>query len=166
MYTDLDARYSVSYTEVDNKEAGAKTSTLGSELNFTGRLIPGLVGLLSGRYSKGSGQAATYGGDLDINWRISEIMSLTSGYNQIWSSHGNFSSMDFSMNFAVTHNMQLSVTHKYLIQPVSNSDTSLDWRWTINNYVSLMTSGTYSLKEVGDYDWSVASRLSASFSSM
>lgn len=165
IYRDLDARLNTTFSENNNYEEGTQGSFVSSNLDLTARLVPGLVANVSGKYSSTSGQSGTFGGDLNLHWRVSELMSAHGGFKQTWASGGDASSLDLGVDIALSRNMQISLAHSFKIRPDSQHDTSLSWRWTISQYISLLTTGSFVTQD-GTNEWSFASRLNASFSAL
>jgi len=162
IYNDLDARINASYAQTDNERDNSTSNTKTTGLTLTARLIPGLTADFSGTYTKSSGQTETIATIIDAHWRLSEVLSLNSSYRQTWSSQ-NTNSMSFGFAWALTNNMQVSLNHNYTISPLTSHSTVMDWRWTINRYISLLTSGSYNS---GPTSWAVHSRLNTRFTAM
>nr|MBF0220885.1 hypothetical protein [Desulfobulbaceae bacterium] len=164
IYEDLTARFNGSFAQNDNIQENSIDSTTSSQINFTARLVPGLVAGISSNYSKTSGQQCTIDGGGNIHWRLSEMLSITANYAHAWASTDT-SSMGLGFNVALTRNMQVSFSHNRSISPESTHTTSMDWKWTISQYISMLTSGSYQNGQ-GSESWNVTGRLNARFSVM
>ncbi len=159
IYHDLDARLNASYAKTDSERDQSSSDTRSTGLVLTARLIPGLTADFSGTYTKSSGESGSIATALTANWRMSEELSLNSSYRQAWASQ-NSSSIYLSLAWAMTHNMQVSISHNYTISPEHSHVTALDWRWTINRYISLLTSGSLIS---APSSWAFNSRLNSRF---
>lgn len=164
LYEDLDGRFNVSFRQNEDTVAESNTNSTSAQLVLTARLIPGLVADLSTNYNKTSSQSPTVDSSLNAHWRLSEMLAVTGGYSQTWGP-SDASSASLGFDLAMTRNMQISLSHSMTIRPGSSQTTSLDWRWTISRYISLLTAGVYQSGE-GPEAWSVSSRLNARFSVM
>jgi len=163
LYTDLDSKLDVSYDQNDNELTGERSATTEASLVLTARLVPGLVANYSAEYSKVSGQAEVVDMDVDFHWRRSEYLVLRGAVRQTWESGEDITRLSFGCDLALTGKMQLTLNHGFEFNPERKHVTAIDWRWTINEYFSLLTTGSYENGDEQDEAWSVVSRLNARF---
>lgn len=164
LYEDLDARLDATFTQSDDNVTGSKSNNTSARMHLTARLIPGLVATLSSNYSKSSGATADVESTVNLHWRLSEMLAVTSTYSQAWTSSES-ASMSTGFELALTRNMQISFMYGRSIRPDSSQTTSLNWKWTISKYISMITTGSYQ-DGYGGEAWSVMNQLSTRFSLM
>lgn len=164
LYTDLTSRLNLALNQTDDvlaEAAGEQTAT--SQLNLTARLVPGLVANWSGTYSKPSAQAASFASDTFLSWRLSDRLSVQGGLNGSWG-EADTAVLSCGFDLALSDKMQVSLNQRREISPETSNITALDWRWTINQYISMITSGAFLYGGETD-EWNVSSRLSTRLAS-
>ena len=57
----------------------------------------------------------------------------------------------------------MTLNQGYAFEPERKYVTALDWRWTLTDNLSLLTTGSYESGDEIDDAWSVVSRLNARF---
>ena len=164
LYTDLSARLNLALDQRDGQGTTPGVDTTTGQILLTSRLKPGLTADWSGLYSSSSAAAGgDYASDARLNWRLTDLMSVRGGLYNSWSDSASSAAYDTSnlyggLDMALTANMQLALNQRLNISPASGNITSLDWRWTINQYLSMLTSGAFMYGGKRD-EWNISSRL-------
>lgn len=161
LYRDLNGRLNFDFIQSDNLLYGNESETLSTTMGFTARLVPGLVADWSTTLSDTSGQGSTISSDAIMTWRFTDSLSLRGNINGSW---GETDATTASAGFDVglTDTMQLSLTQRREFAPESSNISALDWRWSITQYMSMMTSGVILWGGVRD-EWNVVSRVNTRF---
>jgi len=157
LYTDLNARFNVSLNQFDAPLTETGSETASTQLNLTARLLPGLVADWSGTYTTFSDQDSTIASEARLNWRLTDRLSVDGRVNGSW---GGTDLADIAGGFdlALTETMQLSLNQRREISPDPSNITSLDWRWAINQSLSMLTSGAFLYGGERD-EWNITSRV-------
>lgn len=158
LYTDLNARLNLSLLQNDEVSTGTARQIASNQLNLTARLLPGLVVTWSGTYSTSSDQASAFASDTFLSWRLTERLSVQGGVNGTWG-ETDAAMLSAGFDLALTEKMQVSLSQRREIAPDTGNITAMDWRWTINRYISMITSGAFLYGGVSD-EWYINSRLS------
>ena len=158
LYADLNARFNFTLNQNDEQLPEAAGQSTSSQLLLSARFVPGLVVDWSTTYGTSSVQDSTIDSGVRLNWRLTERLSVQGGVDGSW---GETNVQDVSCGFdlALTDTMQLSLTQRREISPEASNITTFDWRWTINRYLFMMTSGAFLYGGPED-EWNFSSRLS------
>lgn len=159
LYTDLTSRLNLAVHDNDDVLRATGNQIASSQLTLTARLLPGLVADWSGTYSKLSDHTNVFVSDSFLNWRLSERLFVQAGLNGSWGGVTDTAALSAGFDLALSDTMQVSLNQRREISPVTGNITSLDWRWTINPYISMITNGAYLYGGVSD-EWNITSRLS------
>lgn len=158
LYTDLTSRLNLSLNQNDNLLIDSGDQVASSQLGLTARLLPGLIVDWSGTYSRSSDDASTFSSFTFLSWRLSDRLSVQSGFNGSWG-ETETAMLSCGFDMALNDKMQVSLNQRRDISPETNNITALDWRWTINQYISMIVGGAFLYGGVRD-EWNVSSRLS------
>jgi len=166
LYSDLDSRFNLSYDQSTDEIDDETISSTRADIRLTARLVPGLVANYSADYNKTSGQSEIIDMDLDFNWRTSEVLVLRSAIRQTWQSGEDKTLLSCGFDFALTRKMEIAFNAGYEINPDNRYVTAVDWRWTMSDNLSLVTTGSYEDGDDQDEEWTILSRLNARFADL
>lgn len=163
IYRDLNGRLNFNVTQSDNLQNDVQTETVSTRMGLTARLVPGMVADWSIIVSETASQAATIGSDAIVTWRLTDNLAVRGTLNGSWG-ESDSTTASAGLDVGLTDNMQLSMTQRREFAPVISNISTLDWRWTITRYLSMMTSGA--ILWGGEQDeWNVVSRVNTRFTS-
>lgn len=157
LYTDLNARLNVSLNRIDTPLTEVGNEAASTQLNLTARLLPGLVADWSGTYTTFSDQDSTIASEARLNWRLTDRLSVEGRASGSWGGE-DLADIAGGFDLALTETMQLSLNQRREISPEPGNITALDWRWAINQSLSMLTSGAFLYGGERD-EWNITSRL-------
>ena len=167
LYPDLDGRLNLNYNNSKNEVSGSSSKGYDSSLNLTARLIPRMTASFSGAYRQ-TYAAATSTDNLDtrlnLNWRRSDILSLSGGVGQSWeNSVMDNQSMNINASLAATSKIQTSFGYNYsksIDQATQAYSFFLSWK--LSNHFNFQGNASFSDSGTDD-TWAMTGRLSSRF---
>ena len=147
LYRDLDSGFEFRYNKVTNENTQLTNDNWSSMLGLTARLNPKLTSVFSVNYNYSSGDTSdnqSISMNIDVNWRISDIMYIQSNIGQQWDLNGDgINRLRLSYDLAPTSTTQLSLT--YYAENTQNltQTSSASIRWMIINNLSMSLNCSY-----------------------
>lgn len=164
LYKDLNARWSGSVSKSQSYASNTDSSTsYGTDLLFTSRLLPTLFGSLQTGFSDSDGDSpSTTTLSTILNWRPSDMFGARNSFSTTLG-ETNSSAFGLAIDLAPTNRTQFSAGYNYQDSTTTSSRYNLSWRWNISQQITFITTGAYTERD-GENDWLINTLLSASYS--
>lgn len=157
LYRDLQGFFSLSYSD---PQKGGGNDSLSAGLGAAARLSPVL--LFNWNSSNTLLPDFSTTNDFRVNWRVSELMSMSSNLNTSYAKGEDFSSgMNLSVGITPNKRNRISLHYSIVDEEDIEQAISLNWSWIITRIFDFDLSGSYLLAE--ENTWTVSSFLKASY---
>jgi len=142
---DLNASLDVSFTEGEVVGAAQTNNSMNSRLRLTAWLLPSLEADVIGSYGEsriGEVTGHNVDGSMSINWRPSDILSVSGATKKSWVNTGSGpDSYSFSANFALNRNNQMGLNYAKTGGEYVQENYNLNWTWTMTEFFSMRSYG-------------------------
>lgn len=164
LFRGLSSSLDLSLLDSDDFVLNTQSKTFDAQFTTTARLTPKLITDLEIDYERqiDPSKRSETEGVLSLSWRPSDIFSLTTAIEQDWAVVDE-TNYFLSLNIAPTEKIQATSTYQYASRGESNHLMSMNLRWTISKYFSLLTIADYTFNDETDDEWTIQTQFSARY---
>ncbi len=166
LYRDLSSSMNLNYSNSKNEINGESSDFYGAQLRFTARISPKFTVGFTEQFNRSESTLSnTDSGntDMNISWRVSEILSVGIGGGYFWQDNAtDTTSLNLDVTMLLTSKTQLSLTYNYNRNILTVENYFLNWSWAISKFLSFTTFGNFQTTDDTRSDdiWSIGAQLS------